>query len=770
MAAVGRGDDDDDDEAAAELGSNAAIVRVDSLGSPLVSAMRTAGGPPRSARSREGSNVSFRLAAGTTQPPPPMLPPTPRRASAQVAENDGDGDEAGTVSADGRIGYRAQKGNEPSAAGRARDEGKGVGDVPASGVVASAPLTPAEVPGTAGSGRMGGSVIAVAAAVKATLTQEESDEPRFERRVAPERQPRDSLTVPTLEEAAARAVAAAAARAPPAAAAKTNGVPAMPKGAEEKDWPPPPVGRRMSMFSGGLPMGGGGGSRRGSVSGSLEARRVHPLVKMLREWVQHVLEQPVTRAVLRVLGDHRAEILWWYLVMFLAHLAITVFLVLSLTIVMPGIWVYNFVQLYVILLVAVSLVAARKISYHVRVSMTASDLLRGTARMGELADFWVNGKLSPGHTTALASGVVEHLAEILVIGCSILYSWEARESPLMEGNCIPPNYAGASLPEGISIPDYMQGSVTLAEVYNFGLPLADGLVAGWAAAAVDLLDFTMSVDLDTVFYSISLSVGIILSGITGYRLVTRNTFFDRTCFAACFIYVVKACVALIYYKVLWLNPGARYVLLYTLLNASTAILYYLYETRLSVFFSSETNAKRFRLLIYVELFLYAVITIILDVSFFAGASNTASGGYTTSGPVEFPIKVANYTMDMVIGVTIFSATIFSLSKIIRENREELAGLSRGSLYHIILMSDVTKFAFVLAIEVYKAATSFDPTNSIGVLPVANNSFQHVIDVTKITILVLNLILPSGIAKIVSSAKTGSGGSGGGNTANGAGGL
>ncbi|KAJ1565803.1 hypothetical protein HK405_011579, partial [Cladochytrium tenue] len=483
MAAVGRGDNDDDDDATAELGSNAAIVRVDSPGSPLVSAMRTAGGPPRAARSREGSNVSFRLAAATAPPPPPPLPPPPRRMSGQDDDDrDDDGDEADAISADGGIWLRAGRGNEPGAAGRARDEEKGGGDVPNFSVVASAPLTPAEALTTTASTRPVDSVAVVDTTGpvfgKAIATPAGADEPKFERQVAPQRQLRDSLTVPTLEEAAARAVAAAAARAPPEAAAKTSGVPVKPKGAEEQDWSPPPMGRRMSMFGGGQP--GGGGGRRGSVSSSFEARRVHPLVKMLREWMQHVLEQPVTRAVLRVLGDHRAEILWWFLVMFLAHLAITVFLVLSLTIVMPGIWVYNFVQLYVILLVAVSLVAARKISYHVRVSMTASDLLRGTARMGELADFWVNGKLSPGHTTALASGVVEHLAEVLVIGCSILYSWEARESPLMEGNCIPPNYAGASLPAGVSIPDYMQGSVNLAQVYNFGLPLADGLVAGWA--------------------------------------------------------------------------------------------------------------------------------------------------------------------------------------------------------------------------------------------------------------------------------------------------
>ncbi|KAJ1564384.1 hypothetical protein HK405_015025, partial [Cladochytrium tenue] len=119
-------------------------------------------------------------------------------------------------------------------------------------------------------------------------------------------------------------------------------------------------------------------------------------------------------------------------------------------------------------------------------------------------------------------------------------------------------------------------------------------------------------DLDAVFYSISLVVGVGLSAATGYRLATRNTFFDRTCFAACFLYTIKAVVALLYYKVLWLNPGARYVVLYTLLNSSTAILYFLYETRLSVFFSSETNAKLFRLLVYVELFAYAVITIVLD--------------------------------------------------------------------------------------------------------------------------------------------------------------
>ncbi|KAJ1562691.1 hypothetical protein HK405_009077, partial [Cladochytrium tenue] len=259
-----------------------------------------------------------------------------------------------------------------------------------------------------------------------------------------------------------------------------------------------PLTRRLSNI--GMVFGGrvGGGrspddtasvsssrGRRRSVSSEL--KRVHPLIRWLNSTWQWVLEQRVTRFVLTVMADHRFEICAWLGVMVAAHTAVTTFLVLSLSLTMPGIWVYNFVQLFVIFLVVLSNVAGRKISQVVRLSITASDLLRGTITILELRDYWSNGKYSPAHTVSRASGFVELCAEIIIVACSILYSWEAVPSHVLADQCVPPDYTNSSLPENIDLQQFLQGEIDFATIDNFGLPLSDGLIGGWAVYLIEVL-------------------------------------------------------------------------------------------------------------------------------------------------------------------------------------------------------------------------------------------------------------------------------------------
>ncbi|KAJ1567074.1 hypothetical protein HK405_007278 [Cladochytrium tenue] len=220
--------------------------------------------------------------------------------------------------------------------------------------------------------------------------------------------------------------------------------------------------------------------RRRSVSSEL--KRVHPLIRWLNSTWQWVLEQRATRFVLTVMADHRFEICAWLGVMVAAHTAVTTFLVLSLSLTMPGIWVYNFVQLFVICLVVLSNVAGRKISQVVRLSITASDLLRGTVTILEMRDYWSNGKYSPAHTVSQASGFVELCAEIIIVACSILYSWEAVPSHVLADQCVPPDYTNSSLPENVNLQQFLQGEIDFATIDNFGLPLSDGLIGGWPLA------------------------------------------------------------------------------------------------------------------------------------------------------------------------------------------------------------------------------------------------------------------------------------------------
>ncbi|KAJ1560253.1 hypothetical protein HK405_007720 [Cladochytrium tenue] len=252
------------------------------------------------------------------------------------------------------------------------------------------------------------------------------------------------------------------------------------------------ISRRLSSI--GLAMGfatGGRSSRPAEDSGSMSSRgrrrsvsselkRVHPLVKWANDTWQWFLEQRATRFTMTVMADHRFEICAWLSVMALAHTAVTTFLVLSLSLTMPGIWVYNFVQLFVICLVVLSNVAGRKISQVVRLSIATSDLLRGAVTVKELRDYWTNGKFSPAHTVSRASSFVELTAEAIIVACSILYSWHAVPSHVLAGQCVPPDYTNSSLPENVDFQQFMQGEIDFATIDNFGLPLSDGLIGGWA--------------------------------------------------------------------------------------------------------------------------------------------------------------------------------------------------------------------------------------------------------------------------------------------------
>ncbi|KAI9347439.1 hypothetical protein DFJ73DRAFT_836717 [Zopfochytrium polystomum] len=231
--------------------------------------------------------------------------------------------------------------------------------------------------------------------------------------------------------------------------------------------------------------------RRRSVSSEL--KRVHPLIKWIRATTQALLDMKSTRIILTIVADQRFEILSWMALMILAHGAVTTLLVLSLSTTMPGIWVYNFVQLYVIVFVLLSNIAGRKISQVVRLSITASDLLRGTIKLEELKDYWTNGKKSPAHSVSVASSAVEFFAEMIIVACSILFSWEAVPSHVVTGNCTPPDYANSTLSEHIDLKQFLQGDVDFASIYNLGLPLADGLIGGWAGWPLDTTGDSFSI-------------------------------------------------------------------------------------------------------------------------------------------------------------------------------------------------------------------------------------------------------------------------------------
>ncbi|KAJ3178143.1 hypothetical protein HK101_010153, partial [Irineochytrium annulatum] len=226
-------------------------------------------------------------------------------------------------------------------------------------------------------------------------------------------------------------------------------------------------------------------SERSQSSYGSDQKRVHPIVKIILAKWDAFISTATVRKIIATLAMQRSKILFWFSVLVFVHATVTFLLIVTLTVVMPGIWVYNFIQVFVILASVLSAVAGRKLSKTVRVSIMASDLIRGAASAHELSDYWINGKKSPSHVVETVSCAIESVAEIILVACSILFKWNAVPTMVQRGLCNPPVYNQITLPPGIAYESFYQGNTEFSTIYSYGLPLKDGLIGGWPGLPLD---------------------------------------------------------------------------------------------------------------------------------------------------------------------------------------------------------------------------------------------------------------------------------------------
>ncbi|KAI8612744.1 hypothetical protein BC830DRAFT_1135299 [Chytriomyces sp. MP71] len=210
-------------------------------------------------------------------------------------------------------------------------------------------------------------------------------------------------------------------------------------------------------------------SSRGSSLSSLGGK-VHPIIQWLNRTKDTIMKSPMFKTVVGFLAADRTKILFYFSVMCIAHGIVTAVFIMSLWLIVPGIWVYNFMQMFVIICALIGHAASSKLSEIVRTSITAGDMLRGRITLPQLADYWVRGPKSPAQNIIQTSAYVEVISGLILVCSSIVFSWEAIQTKLQSGQCIPPIYTGSYLPVGIDIQQFLQGDVDFAD---------DGLVGGW---------------------------------------------------------------------------------------------------------------------------------------------------------------------------------------------------------------------------------------------------------------------------------------------------
>ncbi|KAJ3127080.1 hypothetical protein HK100_009921 [Physocladia obscura] len=224
----------------------------------------------------------------------------------------------------------------------------------------------------------------------------------------------------------------------------------------------------------------GDSTRNSSVSSTSTAQNRHPLVQYLWLYRDAIMSSPLFKTSIFFLADDRVKIMAWYFLMVFMHVIVTTIFICSIWLVMPGMWVYNFMQLFVMIACTIAHVSACALSQIIRVSITAGDLTKGRITFPQLSDFWSRGPKSPAYKVITTTRWAEVGAIFILITSTVFFSWVEVQTKIDTGDCLPPAYINASLPIGIDVPNYLQGDIDYAAVYNFGLPLADGLIGGWS--------------------------------------------------------------------------------------------------------------------------------------------------------------------------------------------------------------------------------------------------------------------------------------------------
>ncbi|KAJ3011935.1 UNVERIFIED_CONTAM: hypothetical protein HDU68_001451 [Siphonaria sp. JEL0065] len=209
-------------------------------------------------------------------------------------------------------------------------------------------------------------------------------------------------------------------------------------------------------------------------------KKMHPIVAKLISTYYGIIDSKSFRWIVGHAAEEYIQISWWLSVLVLSHATITTIFIISLQTVMPGIWVYNFIQLFVILCVGMGHYSSERLSKIIKLSMASTDLLKGNVMFAEISDFFVQGPKAPAHKVIQTSTIFQNCSQLLLVACSIFFTWEAEMSDIIKnGDCIAPKYENASLPLHIDLQQYLEGDSDFAAIYHYAMPLQDGVIGGW---------------------------------------------------------------------------------------------------------------------------------------------------------------------------------------------------------------------------------------------------------------------------------------------------
>ncbi|KAJ3206771.1 hypothetical protein HDU83_004430 [Entophlyctis luteolus] len=227
-----------------------------------------------------------------------------------------------------------------------------------------------------------------------------------------------------------------------------------------------------------------------------------------------------------------------------------------------------------------------------------------------------------------------------------------------------------------------------------------------------------------------------------YRMTKSFSYISVLLLIANLIYLSNNIITLIYNNINWLNSPFRYFAVYFTIDAPVIIFYYLYTERLCVLLSGNLKTF-FRIFMFFSLGVYIACCVSQITLFAKYGTLTSSGGYSSNGTGLFEVKMAVMSVDLIIASIILLMTMYAVFKLVNVDAFTNSNSKSPSSFHVywtILTSDAAKFIIVFAVDIYKATGSVNP--NVGVLPVGNLGFSHILDATKVSLMTLGLILPA----------------------------
>ncbi|KAJ3349711.1 hypothetical protein HDU83_000329 [Entophlyctis luteolus] len=192
-----------------------------------------------------------------------------------------------------------------------------------------------------------------------------------------------------------------------------------------------------------------------------------------------------------------------------------------------------------------------------------------------------------------------------------------------------------------------------------------------------------------------------------YRMSKSFSYISVLLLVANVVYLANNVITLIYNNLNWLNSPFRYFGVYFAVDVPVIIFYYLYTERLCVLLSGKLKTF-FRFFMFFCLGVYISCCV---------------------SQVSIILLMTMYAVFKLVNVDAFSSSTVGTKS-----------PSTFQVYWTILTSDAAKFVMVFAVDIYKATGSVNP--NIGVLPVGNLGFSHILDAAKISLMTVGLILPA----------------------------